>query len=351
MTQKANVIMNTLFLRNLLCASAAVAALSGCALSVPAPVPVQPIAFNFAIDNGAALGLVHAFEMHDSTVLQFATVGTPPLRIFNMVGDELVYKPLGQYLVINGLHPIVRVVSGGNQAVLRRKANLSASMPTQAAPVGAAQPVAMGASVPAAPANVPVTAAVPHSTGSAAALPAPSYPAIHALPSMPVAAAQPASLPDNAQSELYRQELVRIRKELAEVKGMLASQSQPRTRSGEDDLRTVERQQADARMLRVTFRFASADFEPSRETAALLDAGAPRARRIVIKAYTDSDRYTPADLAIAHSRAQSAKRYLVTRGIDESKIAVVTHPFGEFIADNKTAQGRMLNRRVEIELL
>ena len=82
------------------------------------------------------------------------------------------------------------------------------------------------------------------------------------------------------------------------------------------------------------------------ETANLLKAS-PNAK-ILLAGHADITGDEEYNVTLAMKRAKSIKKYLVSRGIDESRISVVS--FGEtkpkFLS--KTAAGRALNRRVEV---
>ncbi|HRP18733.1 MAG TPA: OmpA family protein, partial [Ginsengibacter sp.] len=53
---------------------------------------------------------------------------------------------------------------------------------------------------------------------------------------------------------------------------------------------------------------------------------------------------------LSENRAKSVRDYLVSKGIDESRITFAGHGINNPIADNKTAAGRAQNRRVEMTL-
>lgn len=71
-------------------------------------------------------------------------------------------------------------------------------------------------------------------------------------------------------------------------------------------------------------------------------------QRVRIDGYTDSQGSENANLALSQRRADAVRAALVSRGVDSSRIA--THGNGEAspVADNSTAEGRQMNRRVEI---
>jgi OOP family OmpA-OmpF porin len=71
---------------------------------------------------------------------------------------------------------------------------------------------------------------------------------------------------------------------------------------------------------------------------------------VALRGYADSIGTFKGNWVISDKRAKAVKSYLVTKGVDGSKI--VTTPFGSTkpIASNKTKLGRQKNRRVEIKL-
>ncbi len=69
---------------------------------------------------------------------------------------------------------------------------------------------------------------------------------------------------------------------------------------------------------------------------------------IAIAAHTDGRGREEDNLTLSRDRAVSVARYLITRGIPKSQMSA--RAFGEYqpIAENDTAEGRAMNRRVEI---
>jgi outer membrane protein OmpA-like peptidoglycan-associated protein len=100
----------------------------------------------------------------------------------------------------------------------------------------------------------------------------------------------------------------------------------------------------------VRFDFASTHVVVPAEGAAALIADARSAPLIVLRGRTDGDADTPAESRIARERAATVRDYLVSAGIEPTRIRTTYQPVGDRIADNTDPMGRSLNRRVEIEV-
>lgn len=73
-------------------------------------------------------------------------------------------------------------------------------------------------------------------------------------------------------------------------------------------------------------------------------------RTIVIEGHTDSQGSNSLNERLSQQRAQSVKDYLVSRGVDSSRVRTVGFGEDRPIATNRTVEGRAMNRRVEIVL-
>ena len=73
--------------------------------------------------------------------------------------------------------------------------------------------------------------------------------------------------------------------------------------------------------------------------------------QITINGYSDSFGADSYNEMISEIRANQVKNYLSGRGIERSRMTALGHGAQNFIASNKTAEGRRMNRRVEIELI
>lgn len=71
--------------------------------------------------------------------------------------------------------------------------------------------------------------------------------------------------------------------------------------------------------------------------------------KLDIDGHTDNTGDAVKNQALSESRAASVKAYLVSKGVDESRMTAVGHGADMPAADNKTAAGRAKNRRVELK--
>ena len=73
-----------------------------------------------------------------------------------------------------------------------------------------------------------------------------------------------------------------------------------------------------------------------------------RDRQLTIEGYTDSRGTDTANQRLSEARANSVRDYLVSRGVSSDQLRVQGMGETAPIADNRTAEGRAMNRRVEI---
>ena len=73
--------------------------------------------------------------------------------------------------------------------------------------------------------------------------------------------------------------------------------------------------------------------------------------KIEIAGHTDSIGDSKTNLILSENRSKSVKSYLVTNGIDESRIKCVGYGENQPITNNSSIEGREKNRRIEIRIL
>ena len=71
---------------------------------------------------------------------------------------------------------------------------------------------------------------------------------------------------------------------------------------------------------------------------------------VTITGYTDSVGPAKFNQELSLRRAEAVKAFAISRGIDGSKIQTAGRGESNPVGDNKTAEGRAANRRVDVEI-
>lgn len=100
----------------------------------------------------------------------------------------------------------------------------------------------------------------------------------------------------------------------------------------------------------VHFAFGSTRVVIPADLSAALVQSAKAAPLVLLRGRTDGSSDAPAESRMAQARANAVREYLVTAGVDPAHIRATHQPSGDHVADNRSPQGRNLNRRVEIEI-
>lgn len=72
---------------------------------------------------------------------------------------------------------------------------------------------------------------------------------------------------------------------------------------------------------------------------------------IRIEGHTDNQGSDASNLVLSEQRAESVRKYLISKGVTESRIVTKGKGASQPIADNSSAQGRAKNRRTEIHIV
>jgi outer membrane protein OmpA-like peptidoglycan-associated protein len=100
----------------------------------------------------------------------------------------------------------------------------------------------------------------------------------------------------------------------------------------------------------VRFDFGSTRVVIPTDVAVTLVEDAKASPLVMLRGRTDGSSDAPAESRIARDRAAAVRDYLVAAGVDPARIRATYQPAGDHVADNVSAGGRGLNRRVEIEM-
>ena len=127
----------------------------------------------------------------------------------------------------------------------------------------------------------------------------------------------------------------------------------PASNNGCPEIQKEEQEQIDFAISGVKFETASAVIKKSSYTT--LDNIVDIMKKypyysLRISGYTDSRGHADANLKLSQNRAKSCLDYLVSKGIDKSRLESNGYGEAKPIGDNKTAAGRQKNRRVTFDL-
>ncbi|MBL0144643.1 MAG: OmpA family protein [Chitinophagaceae bacterium] len=73
--------------------------------------------------------------------------------------------------------------------------------------------------------------------------------------------------------------------------------------------------------------------------------------KIELGGHTDNVGKAPKNLILSQQRAQTVMAYVISKGIDPSRVTAKGYGMSKPIATNKTPAGRALNRRTEVKIL
>ena len=278
----------------------AAAGIGGCMTMLP-----SPIGFNYQVDNGQANRIVQVFDLSGNTVVQIRHVDPKGTRFRNAHNVEIPYKIVGENAVLDGLHNSFTVSS-----------SRAASRVVRITPI-------------------------PDATASAT-------PALDPAVAAALAQASAAS-GEQVVDEKVAAEITRIKKELAELKKMLAAAEFPSVNAQAPVAPAFPAAtEPQAEVVRISFADNSLYFAPPRKVRAHLVEMAQSAKTVEVRGFTDIAQPSATSEALAKGRAAAAKRFLVRHGVDGKKVRVEYESAGKFATENTTVEGKAVNRRVEI---
>jgi OmpA-OmpF porin, OOP family len=73
--------------------------------------------------------------------------------------------------------------------------------------------------------------------------------------------------------------------------------------------------------------------------------------RIEIGGHTDNVGTAKSNLVLSQNRANTVRNYLISKGIDETRVTSKGYGFSVPVAENTTVEGRAQNRRTEVKIL
>jgi outer membrane protein OmpA-like peptidoglycan-associated protein len=117
------------------------------------------------------------------------------------------------------------------------------------------------------------------------------------------------------------------------------------------DLRSSTHQHTEGNFVfTVRFEYGATRVDIPADASDALLKEAKGAPLIMLRGRTDGLSDSPAESHVARARAAAVRDYLVTAGVEPSRIRSTYQATGDHVADNGDPGGRTLNRRVEIEI-
>lgn len=74
-------------------------------------------------------------------------------------------------------------------------------------------------------------------------------------------------------------------------------------------------------------------------------------QRIEIGGHTDNVGTAASNIKLSEERANAVRSYIISRGIEADRVTAKGYGMSEPVADNKTEEGRAMNRRTEVKLI
>lgn len=312
--------------------------------SGPKPLePALPAGHNFAYEtlNREHVNLIQAFDDGFSTYLQFRDAPSPALEIRTVPAETRVTATANQrFLVLPGTYAMLRLTQAGASTTV-----INLNLPSSAAPAAA---VAERSADHADAARnslkdqvqEPTRAWGEDSGGTSASL------ANSARPLVPVGVPESLqTMQANLRVKAVRQEIASLEERIRQLSADLAAAH--RTGRGS---RLYLRELGPVPRVVVTFDNNSADALMDDDLAGSLGGTARAANRIYLHGHTDAFVASEAGTALAIARAVAVRQLLVSLAVEPERIRLFYRGAGNFVANNSTAEGKALNRRVEIEL-
>ena len=105
-----------------------------------------------------------------------------------------------------------------------------------------------------------------------------------------------------------------------------------------------------SRIIRIYFPYNSARFSLDMDQVMHLLSSISGAQRLDIRGRTDGQHPSIADEKMALNRALAVQRYFIKHNVTPAIMSINYLSAGDYIGDNTSKFGRMINRRVDIEI-
>jgi outer membrane protein OmpA-like peptidoglycan-associated protein len=262
--------------------------LPSCSLFQSSRPDTGAIRYSYTIENPGLESIVQVYNLDGNTVVQFRNVHSLDIEVLDSAKGSIAYRRIGENIVLKGVQPNFTVKTQNGSAYIFD----AQQVPQQAQPDDTKAPF--------------------------------SYSSV--------------SLRSDTE-QTFRVEIQNIKEEIASLKAELARELKKIVAARE------------AEKITVSFKNNTTLFSPSPSQTDYLLKLVMGVSEISIKGFTDSYIASKGAATLAEKRAKSAQQYLVRKGVNPKTISLDFSASGEFVADNKTNEGKSKNRRVEISVL
>jgi len=302
--------------------------------------------FSYVVQGRERIHLIQAFDDGTTTYLEFGDTPPGPLDIRNSKGGQALAFTLDQrYVLVPGVYGALQITVAGESVTVVNQALKPDSAGTRLAgsalPDDAQAPTARTApmSTVIAPNTIPLPRGLRQSVAANDA-------ETSRLKAAPVGV--PESLQTmraNGRVAVLKDQIVALEENMRRLSAALDAAHRGGTGSTLylRPLGTVPR-------LVMTFEDNSAHPQVDDPLLAVMGDTARSANRIYLHGHTDAFVASETGTALAIRRTVEVRRLLISLNVEPERIRLFYRGAGNFVANNSTAEGRALNRRVEIEL-
>jgi outer membrane protein OmpA-like peptidoglycan-associated protein len=306
---------------NLKMALIAIAApIGACATRLHDAPPLIPSGYNFSYQTShrEEIGLIQAFDDGTHTYLQFQGA-TRDLLIRGANDQALSFRRETPYVTLEGVFERLVVLVDANSASI---VNQAIDTPTRS-PVADQWPIE-------------------HRSPAAAEMvaDAPNPPRLAAV-----------GIPESVQTMQSNLRVAELNREISQLQARierLSAQLEEVHQAG-NAANVYLRALGVAPRLVVQFDDNSAEARVEEDLLAPLGAAGRAANRIYLHAHTDAFVASDTGTDLAIRRAVAVRQLLLAQEVSPERVRLFYRGAGNFIANNATAQGKAMNRRVEIE--
>jgi outer membrane protein OmpA-like peptidoglycan-associated protein len=318
------------------------APVGACIATDPALEPAVPSGhdFHYSIVDQDRIHLVQAFDDGSHTYLQFDEMPPSTTEIRDTTkGTAIRYTVESHYLVAPGVYPVLRVRVGDQSATVTND-NRRVDAP------------AMLGTIPANEVGQPEEYAT--MTSHAAVDPvarAPMPPSSVAEPTTPFRAV-PVGVPESLQTMSPTLRVATLKQEIATLEErvrFLSEELEEAHRTGRGSTLYI-RDIAGSPRIAIKFGDNSATVHVDDALLGALGNTVRAANRIYLHGHTDAFVASDAGTQLAIRRAVEVRSLLISLNVEPQRMRMFYRGAGNFVANNSTADGKALNRRVEIEL-